>query len=104
MAIANAAGGTILAAPGHPGNGRVDLPLAGNLLLGSVPAILLGGALAGRVPAPPDEVRAGRPRMTRSGRGQASRFSQARSAGERRISRASAASCRCGTVPGPMIG
>lgn len=51
--IANAAGLTVLGALLHLRNGTVDLPLAANLLLGSVPGILLGGALAGRVPARP---------------------------------------------------
>jgi uncharacterized membrane protein YfcA len=51
--IANAAGLTVLAALLHLWNGTVDLPLAANLLLGSIPGILLGGALAGRVPARP---------------------------------------------------
>lgn len=51
--IANAAGLTVVAALLHLANGTVDLPLAGNLLIGSIPGILLGGALAQHVPARP---------------------------------------------------
>jgi uncharacterized membrane protein YfcA len=51
--IANAAGLTLVAALLHLANGTVNLPLAGNLLLGSVPGILLGSRLAQHVPTKP---------------------------------------------------
>lgn len=51
--IANAAGLTLAAALLHLAGGSVNLGLAGNLLLGSVPGILCGGWLSRRVPARP---------------------------------------------------
>jgi uncharacterized membrane protein YfcA len=49
--IANAGGLTLVAGMLHLAEGTVDLRLAGNLLIGSVPGILLGSGLAQRVPA-----------------------------------------------------
>jgi uncharacterized membrane protein YfcA len=54
--IANAAGLTLVAAGLHLLNGSVDLALAGKLLVGSVPGILLGARLAQHVPARPLKV------------------------------------------------
>ena len=51
--IANAAGLTLVAALLHLANHSVNVPLAANLLLGSVPGILLGSRLAQHVPARP---------------------------------------------------
>ncbi len=51
--IANAAALSAVAALLHLANGTVDIPLAGNLLVGSVPGILLGSRLAHHVPARP---------------------------------------------------
>lgn len=54
--IANAAGLTLVAALLHLANHTVNLPLAANLLLGSIPGILLGTRLAQHVPARPLKV------------------------------------------------
>lgn len=51
--IANAAALTAVAAALHLAGGTVDLELAANLLLGSVPGILLGARLAQHVPVRP---------------------------------------------------
>lgn len=51
--IANAAVVTLPAALLHWAGGSVNLALAGNLLVGSVPGVLLGARLAQRVPARP---------------------------------------------------
>ncbi len=51
--IANAAGLTVVGALLHLANGTVDMLLAANLLVGSIPGILLGSALSQRVPARP---------------------------------------------------
>ncbi len=54
--IANAAGLTFVAALLHLANGTVNLSLAANLLIGSIPGILLGGAVSQHVPARPLKV------------------------------------------------
>ena len=51
--IANAAALSVVGALLHLADGTVDLPLAANLLIGSIPGILVGGRLAQYVPARP---------------------------------------------------
>ena len=51
--IATGAAVTVGAGLLHLAAGTVNLPLAANLLAGSIPGILLGGRLAGRVPVVP---------------------------------------------------